>query len=155
MYKLLIEWLRLKLDIPELNESYVCETCEALKLENANLRNEVNRLLDHILNPSRTEEVKVDISNLQPILSGRKNWNTERRRLEQIDAKKNDLMLKERALKAAGQKDPSTKEQTREEATTIAAPSNNETIGRAKSIEELEKDFTIEFPINDDQRKVN
>lgn len=143
MYKLFIEWLRIKLDLPELNDEYVCESCEILKLENAHLHNEVNRLLDHILNP-KIEEVDKTPREFKPIQSGRKNWNLERIRLEREDAIKNDTRLKENALKAAGQKDPSAKEEKREEATNITAPSN--IIGVNKTIEELENELSVELP---------
>jgi hypothetical protein len=144
MYKLLIEWLRIKLNIPYEEPIRVCETCEVLKLELAQSHLINKDLLDKLINPSRIEESKPDTSNLKPILPHRSNWQTERMRLERLDAINNDKLLKEKALKAAGHPDSVKENQKREEATNIAAPSN-EIIGNKKSIEELEKDFTVEF----------
>lgn len=146
MYKLLIEWLRYKLGLPDV--SIKCETCEVLKLENANLRNEVRELLNHILNP-KVESEQPRETNLKPILPNRSNWNSERMRLEREDAARNNELLKEKALKAAGQKDPPKEEQNREEATTITAPSV--VLGVSKTIEELEKEFEVELPVIQDK----
>lgn len=150
MYKLLIEWLRFKLSLPD--ESIKCESCHSLRLENFYLKNQVDYLLKQLINPSRIEEVK-ETKEFKPI-QGVSNWHTTKTRLEREDRLKEDQRLKEKALKAAGQKDPSPAEQKREEATNIAAPSN--VIGIIKSIEELEKDFTVDLPtlVNDDQKVI-
>jgi hypothetical protein len=142
MYKLLIEWLRVKLNLePDLK---ICEGCRRLELENAHLHNEINRLLDHILNPPSNETESNTPRVFNPILPKRGNWNTERMRLERLDMEKNNKELEKKALKAAGQKDPSNEEQKREEATNITAPSI--IVGTNKTIEELENELSVELP---------
>lgn len=152
MYRLMIEWLRLKLNVPDLQSK--CESCDALRLENASLRNEVNRLLDYILEPKVELKESVNTSELKPILPRRSNWQSERMRLERLDVIKNNELLKEKALKAAGQPNARGVAESSETATTIKAPSN--IVGTNKSIEELEKDFTVDLPIlvNDDEKVV-
>lgn len=148
----MIEWLRLKLNVPDLQSK--CESCDALKLENASLRNEVNRLLDYILEPKIEKIESAQTSELKPILPRRMNFQTERMRLEKLDAAKNNELLKEKALKAAGQPNARGVAEFSETATTIKASSN--IVGINKSIEDLEKDFTVELPtlVNDDQKVV-
>lgn len=150
MYKLFIEWLRVKLNIPD--ESIKCEACEVLKLENAQLHNEINRLLDYILK-SNIEEVDKTPREFKPILPRRANWQTERQRLEREDAIKENNRLKELALKAAGQPDARGKAQPEDKATTITAPSDN-VLGGTKTIEQLEKEFEVELPAIENE-KVN
>lgn len=150
MYKLLIEWLRIKLNIPYEREEFICETCEALKLENAHLREDNKFILTQLFNSSRTEEVK-STETFKPILPKRQNWHTERTRLERESLIKENNRIRDIALKAAGHTDAQTEDQKREEATNIVAPSND-ILGSKKSIEELEKELSVEFPpINEEK----
>lgn len=151
MYKLLIEWLRVKLNLPD--DSIKCESCYSLRLENSRLENQNLFLLEKLISPSRIEEVKT-ATEFKPIQTGTPNWHTTKTRLEREDRLKEDNRLKDKALKAAGQKDAPQENPKREEATNIAAPSN--VIRTIKSIEELEKDFTVDLPtlVNDDQKVI-
>lgn len=146
MYQLLIEWLRIKLNLDE--PIYTCESCEILKLENAHLREDNKFILTQLFKFSRTEEVKSNES-FKPILPKRQNWQIEKIRLERESLLKENNRLKDIALKAAGHTDAQVEEQKREEATNIAAPSNEVIV---KSIEDLERELFVELPsigIND------
>lgn len=143
MYKLLIEWLRFKLNLPF--EPVECNTCEVLKLELAQLHSQNRELLDKLINPSRIIEEVKDTTNLKPILPHRSNWQTERTRLERLDTIRNNKLIEEKALRAAGQPNARQEEQKREASQTITAPSND-ILGSKKSIEELENELSVELP---------
>jgi hypothetical protein len=76
-------------------ESRVCNTCEVLRLQNAQLIEERDRLLDRLLNPSVPTEEKADTKEINPILPKRFiPFSVRRQILEAEDRHKAELLRK-------------------------------------------------------------
>lgn len=86
MFSWLEEFYRIR------RESRICETCEVLKLENARLQIECNRLIDRILEKPVVEQIREEPREFKPVLPRNTSWNVKRQMLEEEDRRKAQLL---------------------------------------------------------------
>lgn len=66
-------------------ESKVCDTCEVLKSELAQAHNQIRELQSVLIHPTKTEEPRINTSELKPILPSRIPWKVRQQMLEKED----------------------------------------------------------------------
>jgi len=86
-------------------ESKVCVTCEALKMELSLAHIQINTLQSALINPVKTEEPKTDTSGLKPILPTRVPWKVRQQMLEREDRHAAELIRKNNESKSSNNPD--------------------------------------------------
>lgn len=76
-------------------QSRVCLACEVFRIELANARRENEKLLNHVLNPPKSEEIMGFTHDPVPPLLKHKPWKVKQQELETQDRQEHQRILSE------------------------------------------------------------
>lgn len=89
----MFQWLEELYEIRRRNR--VCESCEVLKVEIAQIRREKDLLLQHVLHPKDETQPVMQDANPGAILRGHKPWRVKQQELEMQDRLQHNRIMAE------------------------------------------------------------